>query len=77
MVRGLGALRQPPAFGAVHIARAENYECDLLAVLKAQFEHYRPHVPLAGKRVVLKPNLVEYRMATGHQHRSAVRRRRH
>jgi uncharacterized protein (DUF362 family) len=63
MVRGLGALRQPPAFGAVHIARAENYDGDLLSVLKGQFEHYRPHVPLAGKRVVLKPNLVEYRRA--------------
>jgi uncharacterized protein (DUF362 family) len=63
MIRGLGALRQPPAFGAVHIARAESYESDLLSVLKGQFEHYRPHVPLAGKRVVLKPNLVEYRKA--------------
>jgi uncharacterized protein (DUF362 family) len=56
-------LRQPPAFGAVHIARAEGYDADMLAVLKGQFEHYRPHVPLAGKRVVLKPNLVEYRKA--------------
>ena len=27
-------LAQPPAFGAVHIARAENYDADLLAVLK-------------------------------------------
>ncbi|HJZ93510.1 MAG TPA: DUF362 domain-containing protein [Gemmataceae bacterium] len=63
VVRGLGALRQPPEFGAVHIARAESYDADLLAVLKSQFEHYRPHVPLAGKRVVLKPNLVEYRQA--------------
>ena len=64
MIRGLGALRQPPAFGAVHIARAESYDADLLAVLKAQFEHFRPHVPLAGKRVVLKPNLVEYTART-------------
>jgi uncharacterized protein (DUF362 family) len=63
MIRGLGALRQPPAFGAVHIGRAESYDADLLAVLKTQFEHYRPHVPLNGKRVVLKPNLVEYRQA--------------
>jgi uncharacterized protein (DUF362 family) len=29
-------------------------------VLQKQFEHYRLHVPVAGKRVVLKPNLVEY-----------------
>jgi uncharacterized protein (DUF362 family) len=63
MIRGIGALRQPPAFGAVHIARAESYDVDLLPVLKSQFDHYRPHVPLAGKRVVLKPNLVEYRKA--------------
>jgi uncharacterized protein (DUF362 family) len=63
MIRGLGALRQPPAFGGVHIARAESYDIDLFPILKAQFEHYRPHVPLAGKRVVLKPNLVEYRKA--------------
>ena len=63
LIRGLGALRQPPAFGAVHIARVESYDADLLAVLKSQFEHYRPHVPLDGKRVVLKPNLVEYRKA--------------
>ena len=57
------AVRQPPTFGAVHIAQAESYEADLLAVLRAQYEHYRPHVPLAGKKVVLKPNLVEYRKA--------------
>jgi uncharacterized protein (DUF362 family) len=63
MIRGIGALRQPPAFGSVHIARAESYDVDLLPVLKSQFEHYRLHVPLAGKRVVLKPNLVEYRKA--------------
>jgi uncharacterized protein (DUF362 family) len=35
----------------------------LLAVLKEQFQHYRPHVAIAGRRVVLKPNLVEYRKA--------------
>jgi uncharacterized protein (DUF362 family) len=63
LVRGLGALREPPSFAAVNIARAESYDGDLLAVLKSQFEHYHPHVPLTGKRVVLKPNLVEYRKA--------------
>jgi len=61
LVRGLGALRQPPDFGSIHIARAESYDSDLVAVLKQQFEHYRTHVPIAGKRVVLKPNLVEFR----------------
>ena len=63
LIRGLGAMRQPPEFGAVHIGKAADYDADLLAVLKAQYEHYRPHLPLAGKRVVLKPNLVEYRKA--------------
>jgi uncharacterized protein (DUF362 family) len=63
VVRGLGALRQPPEFGSIHIARAESYDSDLLAVLKQQFGHYRPHVPITGRRVVLKPNLVEYRKA--------------
>src|SRR5262249_17035434 len=63
LIRGLGALRQPPAFGAVHIGRAETYEADLTGVLRAQFEHFRAHLPMAGKRVVLRPNLVEYRKA--------------
>jgi uncharacterized protein (DUF362 family) len=63
LIRGLGAMRQPPEFGAVHIARAENYDADVASILKTQFEQFRPHVPMAGKRVVLKPNLVEYRRA--------------
>lgn len=61
LVRGLGALRTPPAFAGVSIARAESYDVDLAGVLKAQYDPFRPHVPLTGKRVVLKPNLVEYR----------------
>lgn len=60
LVRGIEAMRAPPAFGAVHIARAEKYEDDLLGVIKKQYEHYRPHVPMNGKRIVLKPNLVEW-----------------
>jgi uncharacterized protein (DUF362 family) len=44
----------------VHIARASNYELDLTAILASQYEIFRDHVPLAGRRVVLKPNLVEY-----------------
>jgi uncharacterized protein (DUF362 family) len=59
VVNGLGSFRQPPA-SAVHIAAAESYDADLKAVLLKQFEHFRPQVPLAGKRVVLKPNLVEH-----------------
>ena len=60
LVRGLEAMRQPPAFAGVHIAAIDDYEGDLLGVLKKQFDHFRPHVPLAGKRIVLKPNLVEW-----------------
>ena len=60
MLRSMEATRQPPAFGAVHIAAANNYEADLFSILRGQFEHYRPHLSMTGKRIVLKPNLVEY-----------------
>src|SRR5262249_4414443 len=59
-LRGFGALRQFPESSAVHIADAPSYDADLVSILKTQFEHFRASVPLAGKRVVLKPNLVEY-----------------
>jgi uncharacterized protein (DUF362 family) len=59
-VEAAGRLRQPPAETAVHIARAESYDADLAAVVARQYESFRSQVPLAGKRVVLKPNLVEY-----------------
>src|SRR5262249_19767326 len=59
-VGGMGALRPPPAASAVHIASAGDYDADLVAILRQQFDHFRGQVPLAGKRVVLKPNLVEY-----------------
>ena len=60
LLRGTGVLRPLPPTSAVHIARAESYDSPLLDVLRAQFAHFREHVPIAGKRVVLKPNLVEY-----------------
>ncbi len=53
-------LRQLGPQSAVHIARATDYDADLAGVLHKQFEHFRGRVTLAGKRVVLKPNLVEY-----------------
>ena len=53
-------LRQPPARSAVHIAAVADYEDDLVGVLRKQYEAFRQRVPLAGRRVVLKPNLVEY-----------------
>jgi len=64
-VRGLavtaaGQLRQLPAQTPVHIARASDYNANLAEVVQRQYEHFRARVPLSGKRVVLKPNLVEY-----------------
>lgn len=60
LARGLDRLRQPPARSIVHIARAKSYDADLTAVVREQYAAFREIVPLAGKRVVLKPNLVEY-----------------
>jgi len=60
IARGLDRMRQPPSRSVVHVARADDYSADLLAIVKQQYEHFRELVPIAGKRVVLKPNLVEY-----------------
>ncbi len=59
-VNGLGSFRQPPLATGVHIATAPSYDADLKEILLKQFERFRALVPLAGKRVVLKPNLVEH-----------------
>ena len=56
----VGALRQVPAQTAVHVAKAADYNGDLADVVRRQYENFRDRVPLKGKRVVLKPNLVEY-----------------
>lgn len=53
-------LRSPPKNSAVHVARAESYDADLAGIMQKQYEHFRVTVPLKGKRVVLKPNLVEW-----------------
>ena len=44
----------------VHIAPVSDYNADLADVVRRQYENFRERVPLKGKRVVLKPNLVEY-----------------
>jgi uncharacterized protein (DUF362 family) len=59
-VEAAGALRQLPPTTPVHIGRAADYDADLAGILQQQFQAFRERVPLAGKRVVLKPNLVEY-----------------
>lgn len=60
LLRGTGVIRPLPPTSAVHIARADSYDAPLADILRAQFDHFRQHVPVAGKRVVLKPNLVEF-----------------
>jgi uncharacterized protein (DUF362 family) len=61
LATGLANLRPLPPFSGVHIARAPEYDEDaILAALNTQYAHFRPLAPAAGKRVVLKPNLVEY-----------------
>ncbi len=59
-LKGASNLRQFPIYSGVHIARATDYDGDLASILQKQFEHFRKHVTLKDKRVVLKPNLVEY-----------------
>ena len=59
-VRAVTQLRNMPVQSAVHIVRAGDYSDDLVSILHKQYEHYRDTVPLKDKRVVLKPNLVEY-----------------
>jgi uncharacterized protein (DUF362 family) len=59
-IGGLGAIRPLPESSAVHSASAASYDDDLITILKKQFDHFRSFVPLSGKRVVLKPNLVEF-----------------
>jgi uncharacterized protein (DUF362 family) len=59
-IKAAGQLRQTAPKTSVHIARAANYQANLADVLVRQYEHFKERVPLAGKRVVLKPNLVEY-----------------
>jgi uncharacterized protein (DUF362 family) len=63
--RGIGIeaaarLRQIPSPSLVDIAPVTDYNADLAGILQRQYEAYRVQVPLAGKRVVLKPNIVEY-----------------
>jgi uncharacterized protein (DUF362 family) len=53
--------RPLPATSGVHIGKCAEYdEAKMLELLKTQFGHFREHLPIQGKRVVLKPNLVEY-----------------
>jgi uncharacterized protein (DUF362 family) len=60
LLNGANRLRPVPARSAVHVAPVSDYDADLADTLRRQYAAFRERVPLAGKRVVLKPNLVEY-----------------
>ncbi len=60
LIRAETYLRPLDAQTRVHVAPAGDYNADLADVLRRQYEDFRERVPLKGKRVVLKPNLVEY-----------------
>jgi uncharacterized protein (DUF362 family) len=60
MVHAFGQLRAMPDSTTVHIGKADSYDDDLVAVVARMYETFRDKVPLKDKRVVLKPNLVEY-----------------
>jgi uncharacterized protein (DUF362 family) len=59
-VKAHGRLKPLAPQSTVHIAPESNYNGDLAGLLQRQYADFRARVPLAGKRVVLKPNLVEY-----------------
>jgi uncharacterized protein (DUF362 family) len=59
-VRAIESLRQPDPEAGVHVADIGDYSGDLAGVVGRQYEHFRAAVPLTGRRIVLKPNLVEY-----------------
>lgn len=60
MVSAVGQLRALPESTVVHIGKATSYEDDLISLVAKQYESFRVKVPLKDKRVVIKPNLVEY-----------------
>jgi uncharacterized protein (DUF362 family) len=59
-IEAAGRLRQIPIPSKVHIARVTDYNSDLADILVRQFGDFRDKLQLTGKRVVLKPNIVEY-----------------
>jgi uncharacterized protein (DUF362 family) len=59
-VKAVGKFRPVPPQTAVHVGPETDYNADLAGLLRRQYQAFRDRVPVAGKRVVLKPNLVEY-----------------
>lgn len=60
MVTAAGQLRALPDSTTVHIDKARSYDDDLVSIVARMYESFRDKVPLKDKRIVLKPNLVEY-----------------
>lgn len=60
MVSAVGQLRALPDSTIVHIGKATSYDDDLIDLVAKQYESFRSKVPLKDKKVVIKPNLVEY-----------------
>src|SRR5262249_2243556 len=54
-IEAAGRLRPVQAPAAVHIAPIADYNGDFTDVLRRQYDSFRAKVPLAGKRVILKP----------------------
>lgn len=59
-LNAVGSMRPVAPQSYVHIANTTDYEGNLADILQRQYEVFRLQVPLKDKRVVLKPNLVEY-----------------
>ena len=59
-IEAAGRLRPVQSPATVHVAPVADYNANLADVLSRQFDSFRSKVPLAGKRVILKPNLVEF-----------------
>ena len=60
MLNGLANMRALPVTSGVQIALSETYDAQFADIFQKQFEHFRQFLPITGKRVVLKPNLVEF-----------------
>ncbi len=59
-INAVGQMKQNEPQSCVHVAPVTDYNANLADVVQRQYENFRAKVPLKGKRVVLKPNLVEY-----------------
>lgn len=59
-LRGLAQLTRPEQSSLVSLAHQQNYEEALLPKVAQLYEPFRLNCPIKGKKVFIKPNLVEY-----------------